>query len=221
MALVGGITGGCATGSAVNPVAETMASLLGSTPDFSGRAADLPYASMELTAGHSSALVVLAYIQGDDPEYTYWQSSNRVTFQFRDGRPFATAGLEGRLLSLERLENGPPTPQSDADTYRVRAHWVDPQDQEHVAVGEAHWACAAPASVELPLRTLELRRCEETIRWEGFGRQVNVFHLSPDSQRVWAGETRQWPGGPALNWQVARPWWSATPNADAPPRDAP
>ena len=86
-------------------------------------------------------------------------------------------------------------------------------------MGQARWECSAATPVELPLRTEELERCEETIQWEGFGKQVNVFHVSPDSRRVWAGETWQWPGGPALNWRVARPWWSSTPDPDEHPRE--
>ncbi|MBB3188809.1 YjbF family lipoprotein [Halomonas cerina] len=166
------------------------------------QARKLPYASLLVNAYGNRSLLVLAYQAGEPGDATtLWQARDQGTLTLTDGRLFSTAGFGRDLLSLSR------TAPAAGGRYRVSSHWQEADGADHRAQGLATWQCHTPESVSLPLTTLALERCEETVDWQGAGTSHNILWRDPETQRLWAGTETPWPGAAPVEWQVARPWW--------------
>lgn len=200
-------------GGRESPWVATFASTLPGgvkSQDLSKQAAAIPYASVDLSVGGPGGLLILAE-QADG--LTFWQSSSRETIVFRGGYLNSTRGLQRNLLS-NRLTSGGEDIQPwglAADQpviYRVERSWENTGGQPQAGRAQATFACNDELeSVELPLTTLDLSRCTETLEWDSGKTTRSVLWRHPDTNRIWAGDAVAWPGGPQVTWQVARPWW--------------
>lgn len=175
------------------------------------QARKLPYASLLVNAYGNQSLLVLAYQAGEpDDATTLWQARDQGTLTLTGGRLFSTAGFGQDLLSLtrDRIDSTGETSAATAGgRYRVISHWQEADGADHRAQGLASWQCHTPESVSLPLTTLVLERCEETVDWQRAGVSHNTLWRDPETQRPWAGTETPWPGADPIAWQVARPWW--------------
>lgn len=190
----------------------TLASFLPGHADVSGRAAEIEYASLDLSVGRQGGLVVLAEIAGND---TYWQSGGDETIVLHEGYLSSTSGL-GQDLHLSQVldmdGDEPPWRTVGAGEgtrhYRVERSWDNKQGQRVTDEAAARFECRARTERrKLPLTTLDLQRCTETLRWDGGRTTRSVLWRAPDTGRVWAARVVAWPGAPMIAWQVARPWW--------------
>ena len=206
---------GCADARRNSPFVSTFATFLpGGGGDVGKQAAAIPYASVDLSIGRAGGLLILAELTDD---LTFWQSSTRETIVFRKGYLESTSGLYADLLysrigdssdeSLVPWETAPADGVSALD-YRVERGWRDAKGVTHAAAGQASFACAEqPESRDLPLTTIELTRCVETVDWVSGGQTRSVVWRDPATHRIWAGDVAAWPGGLRVTWNVARPWW--------------
>jgi len=209
--LAASLAAGCASGQG-SPWVSTFASALpGLGDDVSKQAAAIPYASVDLSVGGQGGLLILAE-QTD--ALTFWQSSSRETIVFRNGYLNSTRGLRANLLASRMTTNTGAAIQpwqsaaTTPLTYRVERSWEDAKGRRHAGRANASFVCAETTeSVELPLTTLDLERCTESLDWES-GRQTrSVVWRHPQTHRIWVSDAVAWPGGPQVSWQVARPWW--------------
>jgi len=206
------MAGGCG-GIANTPVVSTFAAFFPSSEDVSEQAAEIPFASIDLTIEGSGGLLALSEQSG---ALTFWQTSGNQAFVFRDGYLDATRGLPSNLDMTEVSMSDrnadahmSPWTAGRADmSYRVVRTWSDAEGQTRSARADAQLICRQELErVELPLATLTLQRCDETMRWAGFGVTKSTIWRDPDDHRIWAVDTVPWPGADRVVWRVARPWW--------------
>lgn len=209
--LAASLVTGCASGQG-SPWVSTFASALpGLKHDASKQAEAIPYASVNLSVGGQGGLLILAE-QAD--ALTFWQSSSRETIVFRNGYLNSTRGLRANLLASRMTTDAGKaiqpwqSPAVTPVTYRVQRSWEDAKGDRHAGRAEAFFACAQTTeAVELPLTTLDLERCTESLDWESGKKTRSVVWRHPKTHRIWASDAVAWPGGPEVSWQVARPWW--------------
>lgn len=206
---------GCAEGRRSSPFVSTFATFLpGGGGDVGKQAAAIPYASVNLSIGRAGGLLILAEKTDD---LTFWQSSTRETIVFRDGYLESTQGLNTDLL-YSRMGDGQSGPMAlwreasagsgQALHYAVQRGWRDAKGNTHAAAGQASFECEAePEPRELPLTTLDLIRCVESVAWADGAKTRSVVWREPATGRIWAGDVAAWPGGLRVTWDVARPWW--------------
>ncbi|MBS62472.1 MAG: hypothetical protein CMN27_05935 [Salinisphaera sp.] len=198
-----------------SPFVSTFASILpGGGGDVGKQANAIPYASVDLSVDGRGGLLILAETTD---ELTFWQSSTRETVVLRDGYPESTQGLDKDLLYSRMGSASDPqqapweTAPADGTTvvaYSVERGWRDSQGREHAAAGQASFTCAAQTEHrELPLTSLDLTRCVETVAWANGAKTRSVVWRRPETHRIWAGDVAAWPGGVRITWNVARPWW--------------
>ncbi len=194
------------------PVA-TLFGLLPGSSDVAERAAAVPFASIDFRIDGRGGLLVLGEHQRAS---TYWQSSSRETIALEHGYLHHTAGLATDLLMTHfRVEGGVsdalPWQVAQAGeplTYVVQRQWQSAKGMPRTDAARATLVCEAQAApVELPLTTLSLQRCNETLVWSGGAKTYSTLWRTPETHRLWAMATVPWPGGPSIEWQVARPWW--------------
>ncbi|MES1926927.1 hypothetical protein T31B1_16450 [Salinisphaera sp. T31B1] len=192
------------------PVVSTFAAFFPSDEDVSAQAADIPYASIDLTIAGSGGLLALSEQSGG---LTFWQTSGNQAFVFRNGYLDATRGLPIDLESTEVAMQGadgvaPWQADQNEIHYRVVRTWSDEDGELHSGRADATLVCRNDSErVELPLATLGLQRCDETLRWADGPTTHSTLWRDPGDRRLWAVDTVAWPGGDRIVWRVARPWW--------------
>lgn len=202
---------GCASGG-TSPLGEAISQLVDDGTQAGERAAGIRYASLALDSDTRRGLVVLGTAAG---ETTYWPTGNEgVLVLYRDGLQ-ATSGFSGDLLATrylplaEGVEGDAYVPWQEAlpGAFRVERHWLeaDGTPRQLGARGELH--CSGHETLTLPLGTRRLQRCDMTLAWESGETTRSTLWREPESFRLWAAEERPWPGGPWIEWQVARAWW--------------
>lgn len=203
------LVAGCGTGPDV--IRKTFGDLLPGAPNVSKYASQLPYASLDISINGRGGLIVLAERAGAQ---TYFQASSRETIVLWHGYLARTAGLDNNLL-MTRLEGAgqrmPPWQQAEAGqpvTYTVQRQWRGENGVLHAGTATATLSCRAQAvPVELPLATVDLQRCDETLAWAGGTKTHSVLWRDPKERMLWRVSMVPWPGGPEVAWRVARPWW--------------
>lgn len=202
---------GCASDRS-NPWVSTFTSFVPGTSEKVGKqAAAIPYASVKLSVGRAGGLLILAE---QTEQLTFWQSSKRETIVFRNGYLNATRGLASNLLSSRMVsaDGAPISPWNNVDNapvhYRVERSWEDADGKRHAVRARASFVCAdKKESVKLPLTTLDLTRCVESLDWDGGKQTRSVVWQDLETHRIWAADAVAWPGGLRVTWKVARPWW--------------
>lgn len=203
------------SGCNVNPSAPlaTVLGLLPGASDVSQRAAELPYASIDFHIAGRGGLLVLAEYAGD---VAYFQSASRETVVLENGYLDHTAGLATDLLMTrfrrtDGVLSSAPWQAAEAGqpfTYVVQRQWQRAGSMPYTDAAQATLVCEEHTTpVELPLTTLSLQRCRETLVWSGGAETWSTLWRSPENHRLWAMTTVPWPGAPEIEWQVARPWW--------------
>lgn len=208
------LVAGCGTGS--NVVRTTFGDLFSDIgSDVSEYAGSIPYASLDVSVNGRGGLIVLAEVSGSQ---TYFQSAAHEAVVLRHGYLVQTAGLDANL-QMTRLRSDAarvdkqviPWQQAQAGepiTYIVQREWRDAEGVPHAGVATATLKCRRQAvPVELPLATLPLQRCDETLVWASGEKTRSVLWRDPEERMLWQVHTVPWPGGPEVAWRVARPWW--------------
>lgn len=202
---------GC--GSGTSALRGTLQTLVPLPQDVSQRAAELPYASIDLAINGHGGLLVLAELSDGN---AYFQSASREVIVIQNGYLDQTAGLPANLLMTRvyRAEGSLAMPPWRAARpgvpfkYLVQRLWRSADGTLHADQAQATLVCETRlTSVELPLATLALQRCLEILVWSSGARTQSTLWRHPESHRLWAARTVPWPGGPVFEWQVARPWW--------------
>lgn len=206
------LAGGCA-GVANTPIVSTFAAFFPSDEDVSDQAAEVSFASIDLAIEGSGGLLVLSEQSG---ALTFWQTSGSQALVFRNGYLDSTRGLPSDLEMTEVSVDGAtddrhvaPWVEASSDaSYRIVRSWSTRDGQMRSGRADARLRCASETErVDLPLATLSLQRCDETMRWAGGGVTKSTIWRDPDDHRIWAVDTVPWPGADRVTWRVARPWW--------------
>ena len=202
---------GCASGG-LSPLGDALQDLLPGGDQAGERAEALPYASLALDAGDRRGLVVMGAQAGDT---TLWPTGSRgLITLYREGLQ-ATAGLPRDLLDTRYwpIERDAPqtgyVPWREAapGAFRVERSWQEADGSVARLAAEGRLSCSPPEPRELPLVNLALQRCEQRLAWEGGRITTGTLWREAKSRRLWAVEETPWPGGPQIEWEVARPWW--------------
>lgn len=181
--------------------------------DVSEHAAELPYASIDITVEGNGGLVVMAERSSD---HAYFQSGNRDIFVLHNGYLDQTAGLMSNLMmtrihQVDGILAGMPWHMADtgeAFEYLVQRIWRSKDGVLHADQAHARLVCHEhSAKKTLPLGSLVLQRCLETLTWSDGTSTQSILWRHPDSHQLWAVHTVPWPGAPEIHWEVARPWW--------------
>ena len=115
----------CTQGGGTTPMGDTLGSLWGpDEADISAQASALPYASISVDVRGNRGLLIMAYQGGEQGGHTFWQAGDETTLAFRNGRPFATAGLDADLLGYRVILD-------EASPSVVETHWLDEQGLDH------------------------------------------------------------------------------------------
>lgn len=204
---------GCANGE-LTPLGGSVRGLLapsGEKPLLT-QAQRLPYASLMIETESLQGLVVLGAEAG---ETTIWPAGNATSLALHQDGLQATAGLSRDLLSLHYMDAEAPGitlepnpwrwPEPPA--YRVMSRWQAHDGTQHAAEARGVLRCGAPAPTSLPLGSLPLQACHETLYWSSGEVSHSTLWRDPESLRLWAVELSPWPQGSTIGWQVARPWW--------------
>src|SRR5690554_6516386 len=215
---------GCASGG-LSPLGDALQTLLPTDDSATDRAAALPYASLALDAGDRRGLVVMGAQAGDT---TLWPTGNQgLITLFHDGLQ-ATAGLPRDLLDTRYWpldgDNGaePDEPEPEGAmpaaayvpwhretpvAFRLERSWQEADGAVARLAATGRLSCGTPEPRELPLASLPLRRCMQHLAWDDGRETTATLWLAPETRRLWAVEEKPWPGGPVIEWEVARPWW--------------
>lgn len=202
---------GC--GGHARALRATMQGLVPWHQNVSQRAAELPYASIDLLVnGHGGLLVLAELSQGN----AYFQSANRNTIVMHNGYLDQATGAKTELL-MTRLHraNGrldrPPWRSAEGGVpfeYLVQRLWRTFDGTLHAGQAQATLVCETVATErKLPLASLSLQRCRESLLWSNGATTQSTLWRDPVDQRLWAVQTVPWPDAPEFQWQVARPWW--------------
>ena len=181
--------------------------------DIAQKAAELPYASIHMQLGRREGLLVLAYAAHQD---TWFLTPDHASFLLRDGYLSQTDGMPQELLMTQfrrdqQTLTTPPWQQAQAGVpfqYQVLREWRDGNSHVHADQANARLLCEPDAhDISLPLITLPLQSCTETLTWSD-GRQTrSILWRNPADNRLWQVQTQPWPGAPQFEWQVAKSWW--------------
>ena len=183
---------------------------VGKTADVTQRAEAISSASIKLTVDGRGGLMVLSHASDN---LTYWQTAKRQTFVLNHGNLDHTAGLSRDILNTRMVAGQRESlPWRLADEqpihYELARTWRNRSGEIIQARGRAQLVCKPGLeSVPLPLVTLDLRRCEESVIWPSGTTTESTLWLGKDSGRIWAARVQPVPDGDVYEWQVARPWW--------------
>ncbi|MBS4154348.1 YjbF family lipoprotein [Cobetia sp. MC34] len=210
-------------------VSSSLGDVMGKDEFDATRASELPYASLKLKHANSTALVVLATLEGNG-RIARFESRDRGILELRDGVLSATSGFARDVADRrEQSTTGralarPAWLMASGTTYLVSVSALSPyprrlerqdaastgsQRQDDVTVMQVHEAtarleCEAAAPYSLPLAELPLQHCREILSWDDGSTTRN--DLWRDENRVWAADMTAWPGGPRFGWEVAKAW---------------
>ncbi|MGJ7457504.1 hypothetical protein [Halomonas sp. RA08-2] len=206
---------GCASGG-YSPMGDALMGWVPGGETDGERAESLPYASLSLDAGDRRGLVVLGAVAGPA---TYWPTGNQgMLVLYQDGLQ-ATAGLPSNLLESHYLpltipgeaEPAPPdyVPWQSLrpGPFRLERRWEDADGLPRQLAARGELRCESPESRELPMGPRTVQHCIQLLEWEDGSRTRDILWRDAETLRLWAVETRPWPGGPRISWQVARAWW--------------
>ena len=171
----------------------------------SADAADIPYASIDIRVAGTGGLLLLTESSG---AASYWRSGQGQVVVMINGDLAQTVGLSPDLLS--RVSERPQGVVSlDAAVhYPIHVSYESRSGEPRALAGTATLDCsAAAAERELPLATLALRECRETVIWGSGAQTVSTYWLRPETGRIWKARVVAWPSAPVVEWEVARPWW--------------
>lgn len=200
-----------------HPLLSTVAAFspFGGGADVSAQAKKIEFATIDVSLDGRGGLLVLARQQ---PGVTYFQSSQAEIVVLSRGYLSSTAGLQNnlemtRLDGLDSAAGSTATPfAGDLSTvrrYTVTRRWTASDDKRSTTrTADAVLRCDTDTqSIKLPLATLPLVACKETLDWAGGGQTHSTYWIDPHDNRIWKARTEPWPGAPTFAWEVARPWW--------------
>lgn len=202
---------GCGHGG--NALRSSLQLLVPGHHDVSAVAAKVHYASIDIAVSGNGGLLVLAELSGGN---AYFQSGNRDVIVLRHGYLDQAAGLMQDLLMTRVFRQpgsltAPPWRLAEAGVpfaYRVQRIWRTKNGTLHADQARATLICDdAATDVELPLATVGLQRCQQTLVWSDGVQTQSVLWRYPRDHRLWAVRAVPWPGAPVFEWKVARPWW--------------
>ncbi|MBB3331012.1 hypothetical protein BDK63_001891 [Halomonas campaniensis] len=202
---------GCASGGP-SLLGDALQGLLPGDDPAAERAAAIPFASLALDAGDRRGLVVMGAQAGDT---TLWPTgSGGLITLHREGLQ-ATAGLPRDLLDTRYrpLEGDAPAAghvpwhEATPGEFRLERNWQEADGTVVRLSARGRLACRAPEPRELPLASLALQRCEQRLTWDDGRVTTGTLWREAESRRLWAVAETPWPGGPRIEWEVARPWW--------------
>jgi len=180
------------------------------------QAENIRYASIDLKVNGTGGLLVLSE---QAPGITYWLTGQKQVVVFKSGYLASTSGLKKDLITSEYdpplAEFAAPAADNQAVMREAsnRAHqlvrtWQTNNGGRRSSSGRATIKCESDTHlVALPLATLPLEKCRESVQWRTGERTTSVYWRDPKTHRIWAAEVVAWPGGPTVAWDVARPWW--------------
>lgn len=209
------VLGGCSASSGDHPLLSTVRAFLpGGGRDVSQNAQKLPYASIDFSIARRNGLLVLAEQR---PGLTFWQSSQAETVVLQRGYLQSTAGLQSNLV-MTQLNGLPSNAANDMAAwsaalkspinYKVLRSWRVEDGKLRSASAQATLTCRPNSEkVQLPLAELPLRRCDETLHWGTGSTTHSSYWIDQKDGRIWAADTKPWPGAERYGWRVARPWW--------------
>ena len=197
---------GCSASN--SPTLVTLRALLpGGGPDAGAEAKKISYASLELHVARRGGLLVLAEQGG---HVTFWQTSRRESIELRDGYLASTNGFapELTMTQINAPAGNAPWMTADPPAYTLVRSWISTDGSRHTEQARAALTCANGVEpVKLPLATLELQKCRETLDWAQGATTASVYWRHPGDHHIWAAQVVPWPGAPEYDWKVARPWW--------------
>ncbi|APE32613.1 hypothetical protein BOX17_14670 [Halomonas aestuarii] len=177
------------------------------------RAASIPHATLSARLGDVQGLLVMGAQAGS---ISYWPSRSGGVLELHDGGLHATAGLPEDLLGTRysaarhgqtQYGSSRPWRQDTPYSYSLVRHWRDREAQLRQGEARAEMRCNATDTVDLPLGSRSLERCEATLAWANGETTRSIFWRDPVSRHLWAVRETPWPGAPTMQWQVARHWW--------------
>ena len=180
------------------------------------QAASTRYASIDLQVNGTGGLLVLAE---QAPGMTYWVTGQKQVVVFKSGYLASTSGLKRDLINSEydppldefgasAASNQATRLQAGNHAHQLVRTWQTDNGGRKSARGRATISCDSDTHrVTLPLATLPLEKCRESVQWRTGERTASVYWRDPKTHRIWAAEVVAWPDGPKVAWDVARPWW--------------
>lgn len=179
--------------------------------DIREQAEATQYASLDLKVDGNGGLIILAEQSG---HMTYWQFADSSTIALQDGYLKSTAGLETDLIDTRISDMSEDTSQgfpwrtpSGRASYRISREWKTADGYVHRGQAKASLVCEPGTSdVALPLTTLALQTCHETLDWDSGAVTTSTLWRTPGDGRLWAAKVQPWPDAPTFAWQIARPW---------------
>lgn len=201
-----------ACGHGNSALRSSLQVLMPSHQDVSRLAARIPYAAIDITVAGNGGLLVLAE---ESSGTAYFQSPSRDVIVLHNGYLDQAAGLMQDLLMTRVFRKSgltaPPWRLAVPGVpfeYQVQRLWRTKNGILHADQARATLLCQEDTVArELPLATVDLQRCQETLLWSNGERTQSLLWRYPLDNRLWAVRTVAWPGGPVFAWQVARPWW--------------
>lgn len=208
------LLGGCAADKGDHPLLSTVRAFLPGGRDVSQNAKDISYASIEFSISRRSGLLVLAEQR---PNLTFWQSSQAETIVLQRGYLQSTAGLQSNLMMTQlsglpgRADDETAAWRSALESpidYKVLRSWRVEDGKLQVDSAQATMTCRpGTEKTQLPLAILPLRRCDEVLHWGSGATTHSSYWIDQKDGRIWAADTKPWPGAERYGWRVARPWW--------------
>lgn len=191
-----------------SPLGASLESVFFADNPIAEQANAVPYASLSFDAGGQPGLVVMASRVGDT---SYWQLRDSSTVVLQHNYLERTAGFNSDLidttLNINTHDAAAPwaLPLQHA-RYSLTRQWRTSHGELLQHSADVTLKCEAEIEeVSLPLTTLPLQRCTETLAWDTGDTTQSELWRSPETYRLWAVTTQPWPDAPIFSWQVARP----------------
>lgn len=203
---------GCAS-SGTTPLGASLQALMPTSDRIGEQAASIPHATLSARLGEVQGLLVMGAQAGD---VSYWPSRGGGVLELHDGGLHATAGLPEDLLGTRygtarhdqtQYDSSRPWRQDAPHPFSLVRHWRDREGLVRRGEARGEMRCDAPETVELPLGSRSLERCEASLAWANGETTTSTFWRDPASRHLWAVRESPWPGAPTMQWQVARHWW--------------
>lgn len=217
------VLNGCASGGN-SPLSDALNAFLPGDTTSTLQASDISFASLVIDTSDRQGLLVLGAMGG---AATFWPTGNNGMISLYHGGLQATAGLPEDLLTThyspsadpeamvsdtidpkaEGATNYVPWQQSTPVEYRLERLWEESNGLTRALSANARLTCGAPTMVAFPLGEQRVESCVSQRQWDDGSQTQAILWRDAQTKRLWAVEEIPWPGGPRIQWEVARPWW--------------